>query len=636
MKNIIPLIVYLLVYVQVFGSVTDMDSLKQTWYDQQLSETTRIEVAEELIKHYMRFSNDSAERVAKEFLRLSSNKKNGQYRCTALIMMARVMGSKGDPIAALDLLEEGLEIAKKANDITALAATYSATGTMFSLMDNNTRALENYLEALKLFEELGDTEDIEYVVKNIGVCFVEMGDFEKAREYYNKGLRIVEDNGFTERIPSYLISMGNLYGRKNSDTIDAQLSLKYYREILAWQDSSINQKYIAAAYHNIGLTHWNYLNNLDSALIYFTKALEKKETIGWISSLNSSQIGLGGVNSQLGRYKQALTWCKIAYEGARESKELISEIDGCNCLYVAYKGLGKLDSALKYHEYEELLKDSLVDIDREKEINRQELGYQFEKKALADSLAFVGREAILKAETKKQRIGLLGAAVGLLLLVALAFSIYKGKKRSDELLLNILPEETAKELKQKGYADARQFDEVTVLFTDFKGFTQISEKLSPTELVSAIDECFKAFDEIINKYNIEKIKTIGDAYMAAGGLPVPNKTNAQDVVNAALEMRDWMLKYKERKGDNGFEIRIGIHTGPVVAGIVGIKKFQYDIWGDTVNTASRMESSGEVGKVNISQTTYELVNGRFNCESRGKVQAKGKGEIEMYFVEAKA
>lgn len=207
------------------------------------------------------------------------------------------------------------------------------------------------------------------------------------------------------------------------------------------------------------------------------------------------------------------------------------------------------------------------------------------------------------------------------------------RNKSEELLLNILPAETAKELKQKGQSDAKYFDEVTVLFTDFQDFTQISQQLSPKELVGEINECFKAFDQIMDKYGIEKIKTIGDAYMAAGGLPVPNKTNAKDVVEAALEMRDWMLSHRKQKGEGSFEIRIGIHTGPVVAGIVGIRKFQYDIWGDTVNTASRMESNGEVGKVNISGATYELVKDQFACEHRGKIAAKGKGEIDMYFVE---
>jgi class 3 adenylate cyclase len=174
---------------------------------------------------------------------------------------------------------------------------------------------------------------------------------------------------------------------------------------------------------------------------------------------------------------------------------------------------------------------------------------------------------------------------------------------------------------------------VTVIFTDFKGFTAIAEKLSAEKLVTEINECFIAFDNIIQKYGIEKIKTIGDAYLAAGGLPTPKETHALDVVNAAREILEFTKDLKRKKGDLGFDIRIGIHSGPVVAGIVGVKKFAYDIWGDTVNTASRMESGGEAGKINISEATYHLVKDHFNCVFRGKIHAKGKGEIEMYFID---
>jgi class 3 adenylate cyclase len=202
--------------------------------------------------------------------------------------------------------------------------------------------------------------------------------------------------------------------------------------------------------------------------------------------------------------------------------------------------------------------------------------------------------------------------------------------------LNILPAEIADELKNTGHVAAKYFDEVTVMFTDFKDFTLISEKLNPTELVAEIDFLFKAFDKIICKHNLEKIKTIGDAYMCAGGLPVANKTHAHDVVNAALEIQDFMKDHLlKRKAENKelFEIRIGIHTGPVVAGVVGENKFAYDIWGDTVNVASRMETSGETGKVNISGTTYERVNDKFICTHRGKIMVKNKGEFDMFFVE---
>jgi PAS domain S-box-containing protein len=204
------------------------------------------------------------------------------------------------------------------------------------------------------------------------------------------------------------------------------------------------------------------------------------------------------------------------------------------------------------------------------------------------------------------------------------------KKKSDDLLLNILPEEVAEELKQKGSSEARQYENVTVMFTDFVNFTGISELLSPKDLVAEIDKCFKAFDQIIEKHGLEKIKTIGDAYLAVCGLPNEDPQHALKAMRAAVEIRDLMTKQKEKGGK--FDIRIGLNSGPLVAGIVGFKKFAYDIWGDTVNTAARMEQHSETGKINISGTTYALVKDAFSFTPRGKIGAKNKGEIDMYFV----
>jgi adenylate cyclase len=206
------------------------------------------------------------------------------------------------------------------------------------------------------------------------------------------------------------------------------------------------------------------------------------------------------------------------------------------------------------------------------------------------------------------------------------------KKKSDDLLLNILPEEVAEELKQKGFAEAKLYDNVSVVFTDFVDFTKRSEVLTPSELVAEINHCFKAFDNITMKYGLEKIKTIGDAYMAVAGLPMSDEHHAENAVRAALEIRDFMVE-RIAANPQSFTIRIGLHSGSVVAGIVGVKKFAYDIWGDTVNTAARMEQHGEAGKINISEATYHLTQGKFEFSHRGEIEAKNKGKMKMYFVE---
>ncbi|RME93799.1 MAG: hypothetical protein D6772_15505 [Bacteroidetes bacterium] len=275
---------------------------------------------------------------------------------------------------------------------------------------------------------------------------------------------------------------------------------------------------------------------------------------------------------------------------------------------------------------------------------------QAENEAMAARL----RAQELEAQAKLQLYTAAGAVSILLLLSLLFYSRFRAKRkvaqtleqqnrlieaereRSDELLLNILPAPIAAELKEKGKAQARQYREATVLFSDFKNFTAIAEQLTPDELVQELDKCFKGFDFILEQYpDIEKIKTIGDAYMCASGLN-DRASMPTSIVKAALEMQAFLEEQKQerqRLGKPYFEARIGIHTGPVVAGVVGVKKFAYDIWGDTVNTAARVEANSVPGKVNISETTYNKIKYSFECTYRGKVEAKNKGLLDMYFVE---
>ena len=209
------------------------------------------------------------------------------------------------------------------------------------------------------------------------------------------------------------------------------------------------------------------------------------------------------------------------------------------------------------------------------------------------------------------------------------------KKKSDKLLLNILPEEIAEEMKMNGRVRAQYFESVSVMFMDIKNFTQAIEQLSPHELVELLDFYYSSFDDIIGRYDVEKIKTIGDAYLCVSGLPKVNTDNALILCDTACEIAKWLHteNVKRRAAKQVvFDFRFGIHTGAIIAGIVGKAKYEYDIWGDTVNTAARMEQNSEVGRINLSGVTYEHVKEDFDCQYRGKIIAKNKGEIDMYYI----
>lgn len=300
-------------------------------------------------------------------------------------------------------------------------------------------------------------------------------------------------------------------------------------------------------------------------------------------------------------------------------------------------------------------KDQLIG-QKDSVITQRALELRFQQ----DQIKILEQEKALKAAEAEQartvRNALLAGGALLVLLAGLLWRLIANKqranqelarknvqldvarKRSDELLLNILPSELVDELKVKGITRTRHHEEVTIMFTDFRDFTKISEQLSPTDLVEEIDYCFRHFDHIVGKYpSIEKIKTIGDAYLCAGGLPEAHPNHAREVVAAALEIRDFISELEQqriREGKLAFQIRIGIHTGPVVAGVVGATKFAYDIWGDTVNTAARLESASEPGQVNISGATFERVQGQFQCQHRGDIATKNKADMSMYFVES--
>lgn len=472
---------------------------------------------------------------------------------------------------------------------------------------------------------------------NLGIAYSRLNNYPKAIESYQKALQISRSDTSTRNQSVFFIL--ELMARVHSD----QKNFMKARAILDSMKIHRNSAGTDSVFHFMAWgNYYLNLNQYDSSIINYKAAREimnkgydfyQFEILSKLSKAylkNGKEYDAGEILSEMNSAK-----------GQDYNLYQKLELSKLHLLSAIHRADGV--SAIRFYDSLETQVNRLREIEAMSQMQSKEASMELQNFQTREKLKQQKAEIEQHEKNLQKNFLLAGAGVFLLLLGFIAVIQFRNNKmikaernKSDLLLLNILPEEVAKELKSRGEAEARQIDQVSVLFTDFKGFTAFSEKRTPKELVKDLHECFTQFDAIIQKYGLEKIKTIGDSYMAAGGLPLPNDTHASDTVMAALEIRDYIESEKNRKQANNepfFEVRIGVHTGPVVAGIVGVKKFSYDIWGDTVNTASRMESSGFPGKVNISEATYLLINEKFNCSFRGKIEAKGKGQMDMYFVE---
>jgi class 3 adenylate cyclase len=519
-------------------------------------------------------------------------------------------------------------------------------GVSFSVKAEHAKALDYWLRSMELSQSVNDLVGVAGSLNNIGILYFDQGDYPKALEYHQRSLLIRQRSGDRKGAAASLNSIAEIYEMKG----DHEQALSYTKQGFDLFGKVGSEHGQAFSLLEMGRIH-NDMGNAALAVQDLEQSLKLFERTNDRMEVAETMNLLGTIRLEQGDLQEALRYCEGGTRVAEELRNISEQQKGCKCLYKLHKAMGHRQEALEQLERANILDDSLKLQEIDKKLQRME----FNKQLRADSLEKVREEqhvqlmhkAEMVQETNRKNIylfssiGVLLAAVGLWSRLRYVrrsrAAIQQEKDVSEALLLNILPHEVAEELKAKGSAEARLIDHATVLFTDFKGFTAYSEKLSPQQLVHDLNECFTAFDNIILKNGMEKIKTIGDAYMAAGGLPVANETHAIDVVRAAFEIRDFIAEGKARKIAAGlpyFEIRIGIHTGPVVAGIVGLRKFSYDIWGDTVNIASRMESSGEVGQVNISESTYALVKDApgLSFTPRGQMEAKGKGMLGMYFV----
>ncbi|MEZ4966718.1 MAG: tetratricopeptide repeat protein [Saprospiraceae bacterium] len=621
-----------LLYGVFLKAQVNLDSLYTLWQDKTLPDSIRSNAYADYIWDGYLFSQpDSAFLLAEELVDFGLNKPFPRAQFAGYTLQGVSWENRSDYQKTLLYYTRALDIAKKMGHPAALAIAYNNVGSIYHDMADYPKALDHYIKSLE-FNESGKTG---VTLSNIGGIYSEQGNYSKALEYFKRSLKFNQQKGYQSEEAVVLSKIGDIYRHQKG----YRKSLDYYTQSLKIYDKLGHQIGIANTYLNIGLIY-EMQEAHPMALDYQQKSLRIYEQIGEKNGVAASLNNIGDIYRKQGAYDKALDHCQRAYEISLSIKSLLRKRAGCLCLYNTYKAMGNNNQALYYLEMLKSVEDSLDTKAPTEEL--QQMEFQEVSRLIQEA-----HEEDIRQEEKTRNIVLVAGAFFLLLAGGFYFrwryvqkskaSLQIEKDRSENLLHNILPGEIAQELKDKGKAAARDFDMVSILFTDFKSFTEQSAKLSAAELVNEINHCFEAFDGIIEKYGIEKIKTIGDAYMAAGGLPAPSDHSVENTVMAALEMQEFIVargKKKREKGHPLFEMRVGIHTGPVVAGIVGVKKYQYDIWGDTVNTASRMESSGEVGKVNISQTTYELLkdNPNFTFESRGKIEAKGKGNIDMYFV----
>lgn len=485
------------------------------------------------------------------------------------------------------------------------------------------KAIDYRMKCVILANEMKDVDAQALSMMNLGEVLVGQGEYQEAMKYYRKCLALKQSTTDHYILGLILGNMGDCYGSVNNDSV-----MYYYRLSLGHLLLQTDTGAIAWMLAGIGDV-FRDRNEYDSALHYYFRSLELRTAVNHYLGQYLVLCDIATMYKKAGKTRQALEYVNKSLDIAKKQNFKKSLDEAYFLRSELYEQMGKVANALDDYKMAVALKDTAVNEKNTSSLLKQSMKYEFEKKETVDRLKIEKQDIFIS----RQRIALVSATTSILLIVVLAVSIFRGKKRSDDLLLNILPADVATELKKNGKTTAKHYDKVTVLFTDFVNFTQASERMDAHHLIDELHACFKAFDDITTLHKVEKIKTIGDAYLAVCGLPVANPNHAENIVRAAIDINQFMANRLAKMGsERTFAIRIGIHSGSVVAGIVGVKKFAYDIWGDTVNTAARMEQHGVAGKINISQTTYELVKDKFNCEYRGEVEAKGKGVMKMYFI----
>jgi len=542
---------------------------------------------------------------------------------------------------AAEYYKKALVLDEEQNDLHSIAISYNNLGSIYDSWGRYDTAIYYYDKSLKYKELLNDSSGMAISLNNIGLVYKSWEKYTSAIEYFEAALKIEHSLGRKQEIPRRLNNLGLTYNlRRQYDK-----ALDIFNEALVMALEQGNKELLAGIYNNMGSVYLN-LQKPDEAVSYHQQALAIYEEAGNQASVATVLANLAEIYTLDRNYLRALE----LLSRSTEISEAINMRNQTQKNYLAYSNLytsmGNYPEALNYYKKFVALKDALYAEEIHKQITDFEIRYETEKKDNEITLLKQQQE-IQALKLKKEKIirdSLLGGIGLLLLLAAVIFwslvqkrrankLIANEKSKSDSLLLNILPEKIASDLKEKGTTEPQSYENVTVCFTDMAGFTEIAARLEPQQLIDELNIIFTAFDKIIQDHHCERIKTIGDSYMAVCGLPDANPKHAENIIRAAVEMIHFLEK-KNLESEIEWYMRVGIHSGSVIAGVVGTRKYLYDVFGDTINTASRIETASEPMRINVSEDTYNLVMDKFKFEPRGAFEVKGKGLVNMYYVKA--
>lgn len=551
---------------------------------------------------------------------------------------------------ALAYIGESVTLAEKIKYNEGLAEGLNFTGTIHRKLGNYDKAMEFFFRCLRLAEQFKLKEQNAYAYNNIGEIYTIQSDFENAEKYIQRALIIFQEIKDKKGIAYCFIRLG--------ETMQSQKKLNealiYFLKCVEIREEINDKRGLAVIYTSIGEIY-RLEKKFNIAIEYTLKGLKMRadnDKTGTAQSLS----GIAKIYQNSKQTQKAIEYSNQSIELAKKinSKKIIQE--SAQILADAYADLKNYPKAYQFEKLSAEMGDSLFHEENNRVMMNLRESYETEKKEAEISLLTTNKkmqEETIRLQREDARlktmliyIFIAGFAIFLVLSVVIFIGLQKQKKqksiiiaeqqKSEQLLLNILPHDVATELKEKGITEVRHFKQTSVLFADIKGFSAMATRVSPQTLIKELDYCFGKFDDIIEKHGLERIKTIGDCYMCAAGVPQVNPAHAVDICLSALEIQFWMQEehnLRVGKGDSYWSIRLGINSGDLVAGVIGKTKFAYDIWGNTVNTAARLESAGDIGKVLISDNTYSDIKDFFDCIHKGKIEVKNIGLVDTYFVE---